>query len=82
MGLDINNLMKNKMQQMMKMPENFFMSRKVFMINHLVQRGWDQLQVQAFLDNVGIPDEEPDQVDYQMRVPGFQNRMKLQQMIP
>jgi len=69
--MDINNLMKNKMQQMMKLPENFFMARKVFMINHLVQRGWSQQQVQAFLDNVGVPDEDPDLVDYQMRVPGF-----------
>jgi len=69
--MDINNLMKNKMQQMMKLPENFFMARKVFMINHLVQRGWNQQQVQAFLDNVGVPDEDPDLVDYQMRVPGF-----------
>ena len=71
MGININNLMKGKMQQMMKLPENFFMSRRVFMINHLVQRGWDQLQVQAFLDNVGTADEEPAMVDQNMRMPGY-----------
>jgi len=32
MGMNINNLMKNKMQQMMNQPANFFMSRKLFMI--------------------------------------------------
>ena len=63
MSQNINNLMKNKMQQMMKVPENFFMSRKAFMINHLAQRGMDQNQVSQFLDNVGVPDENPQEVE-------------------
>jgi len=32
MGMNINNLMKGKMQEMMNQPANFFMSRKLMMI--------------------------------------------------
>jgi len=36
-----------------------------------VQYGWNPLQVQAFLDNIGTPDEEPVQVDKAMRIVGY-----------
>jgi len=59
-GNEINNLMQQKMMgMMMKKPENFFCSRKMMMVNHLAQQGWDAGQVLQFLDAVGTADENP-----------------------
>ena len=57
--MDINSLMKNRMQQMMKVPENFYISRKMMMVNHMASQGFDPNQTMAFLDQVGIAEESP-----------------------
>ena len=57
--MEINNLLGNKMRQMMKVPENFFMARKMMMVNHMASQGYDPNQVMAFLDQVGIAEENP-----------------------
>jgi hypothetical protein len=72
MGLQINNLMQQKMAGMMgKKTENFFCSRKMMMVNHLASQGWDANQVLQFLDAVGTADENPNQVNVDMRTPGY-----------
>ena len=58
-GMDINNLMKNKMANLMQIPESYFMSRKMMMVNHMASQGFDPNQVLAFLDQVGIAEENP-----------------------
>lgn len=35
MGMDINHLMKNKMANIMQIPETYFMTRKMMMVNHM-----------------------------------------------
>lgn len=51
--------MQNKMANMMNVPENFFMSRKMMMINHMASQGYDPNAVSTFLDQVGIAEENP-----------------------
>lgn len=49
--------MRNKMAMMMKAPDNFFASRKNMMINQCASMGCDAVQVKAFVDAIGIPEE-------------------------
>ena len=64
--------MQQKMQgMMMKKPENFFCSRKMMMVNHLAQQGFAPEQVMQFLDAIGTADENPNQINMDMRNPGY-----------
>ena len=51
----------------MKVPENFFQSRKMMMVNHMASQGFDPNQTMAFLDQVGIAEENPYWCNFMMQ---------------
>ena len=56
--LRIQGLMKNQLQQMMNVPESYFVQRKLAMINALQQQGFDPGVVGNYIDTRGFPSED------------------------
>jgi len=56
--------------------EDFFSKRKVAFEQKMVEMGMDLNQVQNFLENKGIPEENPELVLDHMTNPGYLNALK------
>ena len=56
-GIMIRNQMRNQMANMMKVSNNYAGLRKEQCINKLVQMGYTADQVRAWIDNIGLAEE-------------------------
>jgi hypothetical protein len=68
--LIIQAKMKNQMANMMKVPDNYFMARKIQMYNLLCSQGYDPTSIQAWLENVGMAEENSVWARY-VNTPGY-----------
>ena len=73
----IRNQMKNQMAQMMKVANSYAGLRKEMAINKLTQMGFDAMQARAFLDHIGIAEENINWVISYMQNPNYRNMMKI-----
>ena len=76
-GIMIRNQMRNQMATMMKVANNYAGLRKEQCINKLVSMGYVPDQVRAFLDHIGIAEENFNWVIQYLQDPNYKNVMKI-----
>ena len=80
-GLLIRNKMNNQIAALMggqnkANTDSFFSQRRQMMIQNCVNMGMPADQVLAFLQNIGIPEENPHWIGTYKDVPGYRNVLK------
>ena len=73
----IRNQMKNQMANMMKVANSYAGLRKEMAINKLTQMGYNADQTRAWLDHIGIAEENINWVVSYLQNPDYKNMMKL-----
>jgi len=76
-GIMIRNQMKNQMANMMKVANSYAGLRKEMAINKLTQMGYAAEQTRAFLDHIGIAEENINWVISYLQDTNYRNGMKI-----